>query len=103
MCKPKIASSDITSFLEEKGRELQKAAPGFSSLAVTIDLWPEGSIKARFCAYNEHLTSSPKFDDVDDAIAWIRTKANGKTESQMIIAEATKLLKKAEELAANGK
>jgi len=98
-----VTSADVTAFIEAKGRELRKVAPGFSCLDVGVNMHDDGTAHASFKAYNEHVHSSPHFADVDDAIAWIEKRAKGRKESEMIIAEATKLLKKAEELASNGK
>jgi len=98
-----ITSADVTAFIEAKGRELRKVAPGFSCLDVGVNMHDDGTAHALFKAYNEHVHSSPRFADVDDAIAWIEKQAKGRKESEMILDEATKMVEKAKLLAAEGK
>lgn len=106
-----VTSAEVLAFLNAKIADLRLRVPGYISLAVEVSMHPpygpfdisDRSPRATFKAYCEHSGHSPAFEDVDLAIEWVIACVGGRTEAEIVRAEAEKLLKRAEELEAQGK
>lgn len=99
-----MTPQDIKTYLADKVKELASIAPGYSSIDISASCYPGGDPHPfGFIAYNEHTGHSPRFNDPDECIEWIREKVTGKKESEVARAHANEIIKRAEYLESLGK